>query len=136
MRRSIGWNRDLVVPRAGLLIACILMIQLAGCNQTLSVKLAWDNPNPESYVAGYNVYRSEQSEVFTTAPINGTTLVTKTSFIDSTVQPSRTYYYVVTTVSIDGRESAYSNQVQTTIGPVTATKRALLLVVKREAVRR
>src|SRR5262249_9997940 len=109
------------MPGAGLLVAYVLMIQLAGCNQTLSVKLAWDSPNPESFVAGYNVYRSEQSGVFTSAPINGTTLVTRTSFIDSTVQPSRTYYYVVTCVSIDGRESAYSNQVQTTIRPETTT---------------
>jgi hypothetical protein len=64
------------------------MIQLAGCNHAPSVKLAWD-PNPESYVAGYNVYRSEQSGVFTSPPINGATLVMITSFTDSTVQPNR-----------------------------------------------
>ena len=133
--RSRSWNRALVVPGAGLILAYLLLIQLAGCTHAPSVKLAWD-PNPESFLAGYNVYRSEQSGVFTSPPINGKTLVTRTSFTDSTVQPSRTYYYVVTAVSTDGQESAYSNQVQTTIGPVTATKRAQLLVVKRSAGRR
>jgi fibronectin type 3 domain-containing protein len=111
------------------------MIQLSGCNHAPSVKLAWD-PNPESYVAGYNVYRSEQSAVFKSPPINGATLVMRTSFTDSTVQPNRIYYYVVTAVSTDGRESAYSNQVQIITGPGTATKRAPLIVVKRSAGRR
>ena len=135
MTRSLGWNRAPVVRGAGLLVAYVLMIQLAGCNHAPSVKLAWD-PNPESYGAGYNVYRSEQSGVFTSPPINGATLVTRTSFSDSTVQPSRTYYYVVTAVSTDGRESAYSNQVQANMGPVTPTERAQLLVVKCSAGRR
>ena len=113
----------------------VLMIQLAGCSHAPSVKLAWD-PNPESYVAGYNVYRSEQSVGFTRPPINGATLVTRTSFTDFSVQPNRTYYYAVTAVSTDGRESDYSNQVQAIIGPVTATKRAQMLVVERSAGRR
>ena len=135
MTRSLICNRALVVPEAGLLVVHILMIQLAGCTSAPSVKLAWD-PNPESYVAGYNVYRSEQSGGFIRPPINGATLVRRTSFTDFTVQPNRTYYYVVTAVGTDGRESDYSNQVQAIIGPVTATKSAQLLVVKRSAGRR
>ena len=74
--RSLGWNRAFIEPGAGLLLY-ILLIQLAGCSHTPSARLAWD-PNQESYLAGYNVYRSEQSGVFTSLPINGTALVTRT----------------------------------------------------------
>ena len=65
---------------------------------TLSAKLAW-NPNTESYLAGYNVYPSNQSGVFTSAPLDGSTLLTVPSFIDSTVQNGNTYYYPVRAVS-------------------------------------
>src|SRR5207253_78778 len=114
-----GWNRAFIEPGAGLLLY-ILLIQLAGCSHAPAARLAWD-PNQESYLVGYNVYRSEQSGVFTSPPINGTALVTRTSFTDSTVQPGRTYYYVVTAVSTDGVESGYSNQVQAIIDPVRIT---------------
>ena len=75
------------------------------------VMMAWD-PNTESYLAGYNVYRSSQSGVFTSPPLNGSTLLTVTSFTDSTVQSGQTYYYAVRAVSTSGMESTNSNILQ------------------------
>jgi len=69
-------------------------------------------PN-SSNVAGYNVYRSSVSN----GPYSKLTspLDTSTTYIDSTVLASQTYYYVATSVDSAGNESAYSNQVSTTI---------------------
>jgi hypothetical protein len=56
----------------------------------------------------YNVYRS------TTSGGNYVkigSLVTNTTFLDSTVQNGTAYYYVVTALNILGQESAYSSQV-------------------------
>jgi K319-like protein len=93
-------------------IACILTIQFAGAAVASSVTLAW-NPNSELYLAGYNVYRSNQPGSFPSTPLNGT-LLTMTSFTDSTAA-NGTYYYVVRAVSVGGQESASSNQVQVTL---------------------
>jgi hypothetical protein len=98
------------------LLTFILMLQ-APVTGYASVNLAWD---PSSWVVdGYNVYRSNQSGVYTSAPLNGTTLLTATSFTDSTAQ-SGTYYYIVRAVA-SGIESAPSNEIQVNIistGPV------------------
>jgi fibronectin type 3 domain-containing protein len=42
-------------------------------------------------------------------------LVTTTSYIDTTVQPGQTYYYVVTSVGSGGVESAFSTEVSATV---------------------
>src|SRR5262249_5100968 len=84
-----------------------------------SIKLAWD-ASSDSNVIGYNVYRSQQSGVFSTTPLNGTSVLTTAAFNDSSVQSGSTYYYVVTAVSTTGVESGYSNQVQATV-PVIVT---------------
>jgi VCBS repeat protein len=95
----------------GVLITYIIIQFAAGAGAS-SVTLAWD-PNSESQVAGYNVYRSNQSGSFPSTPLNGT-LVRTTSFTDSTALDG-TYYYVARAVSTDGKESASSNQVQVTV---------------------
>ncbi len=107
----------MVVCGTSLILAWVLLIRLAGSADAESLTLAWD-PNSERNLAGYNIYRSEQSGVFTSFPLNGASLVTTTSFTDSSVQNSRTYYYVVTAVSTSGLESSYSAQVQAGIEPV------------------
>src|SRR5215831_2130641 len=81
-----------------------------------SVTLAWDS-NSESYLAGYNVYRSNQSGSFPSSPLNGPLLHTA-SFTDSSLT-SGTYYYTVRAVSVSGQESASSNQVQVTVSPAS-----------------
>src|SRR5215471_1800822 len=95
-----------------LLIAYILMIQFAGAAVASSVSLAWD-PNSESSLAGYNIYRSNQSGSYPSTPLNRTPLQT-TSFTDSPPTIG-TYYYTVRAVSVSGQESASSNQVQVTL---------------------
>lgn len=90
-----------------------------GCSATIStipvshsVTLNWaasTSPN----IAGYNVYRSTTSGG-PYAQLNSS-LVTTTSFIDSSVATGETYYYVTTTVDTSNDQSAYSNQAQATI---------------------
>ena len=76
-----------------------------------TVGLSW-SPST-SHVVGYNVYRGTLSggpyTRLTSSPQPGTT------FIDSTVQSGRTYYYVTTGVNTSLVESGYSNQAKATI---------------------
>ena len=69
-------------------------------------------PNSSS-VAGYNVYRASVSG----GPYTklNSPLVTSTTYPDSTVLASQTYYYVATSVDSSGNETAYSNEVSATI---------------------
>jgi fibronectin type 3 domain-containing protein len=60
---------------------------------------------------GYNVYRRGTSG---TTKLNAVP-VTGTSYVDSSVQPGQTYYYVTKAVSATGAESGPSNQVQITV---------------------
>lgn len=80
--------------------------------QAQSVTLAWD-PNPESNILGYRIYRSTTSGS-SYSRLNSS-LATSTSFTDNTVGAGKTYFYVVTAVNSLGLESGYSNQVSTTI---------------------
>jgi fibronectin type 3 domain-containing protein len=74
------------------------------------VALQW---NPSTAATGYNVYRSVTSG-------NGYTRVNTaldgtTTFADSTVESSTTYFYVTTAVDSSGQESGYSSQVSVAI---------------------
>jgi hypothetical protein len=57
-----------------------------------------------SNLAGYNVYRSTTSGG-TYAKLNSS-IITGTTFTDSTCQPGQTYYYEATSVDTSGNESA------------------------------
>ena len=76
-----------------------------------SVELAWTAST--SAVAGYDVFRSVVSGG-PYAKLDSST-VTADSFTDSTVQAGQTYYYVVTSVSSSGVESADSLQAAATV---------------------
>lgn len=76
-----------------------------------NVSLTWDPST--STVNGYNVYRGGTSGGPYTK-IN-TALDATVSYVDSTVQSGKTYYYVTTAVDAAGKESGYSNQVQAVI---------------------
>jgi hypothetical protein len=67
-----------------------------------------------SKVSGYNVYRSTTSGTAGFTKISSS-LVTTTSFEDSTVQNGKTYFYVTTSVDSSGTESSDSNAVSVTI---------------------
>ena len=75
------------------------------------VKLDWIAST--SPVIGYNVYRGTESG----GPymLLSSSLVTTTQYEDSSVQSGQTYYHVVTAVDSSDVESAYSNQVSSTI---------------------
>lgn len=82
-----------------------------------AVDLAWTAPTSTKVtVSGYNVYRSQASAgPFT--KLNGSTPVAGTSFSDTSVQGSATYFYEVKSVSSNGTESSPDGPVSTTTGP-------------------
>jgi hypothetical protein len=80
-----------------------------------SATLSW-GASTSSSVTGYNVYRATSSggESGTTA-INGSALISGSSYTDSSVTAGATYYYVVTSVNSSGVQSAFSNEISGTI---------------------
>ncbi len=77
-----------------------------------SVSLSW-TASTSTNISGYNVYRSSASGGPYTK-VNGS-LITGTSYTDTTVQAGQTYYYVATAVNSSSVESSYSNQAQATV---------------------
>jgi len=76
-----------------------------------SVTLTWTAST--STVSGYNVYRSTVSGGPYTK-VNSS-LISSTTFVDSTVQASTTYFYVVTSVDASNLESAFSTEVSVSV---------------------
>jgi fibronectin type 3 domain-containing protein len=76
-----------------------------------SVALTWTSS--PSVVAGYDIYRSEVSG----GPYSklDSAVVAADTFTDTTVQAGLTYYYVVTSVTPAGVQSADSTQTSATI---------------------
>jgi len=77
-----------------------------------AVTLNW-NASASSGVAGYNVYRGSVSGG-PYARMNSSA-ITITSFNDNAVQPGQTYFYVVTSISLNDVESSFSNEVMAPI---------------------
>jgi len=79
---------------------------------TRVVNLQW-LPSSSAGVLGYYVYRSTVSggpyTKVVVSPIPGT------SYSDNNVISGTAYYYVVTAVSLDGKESGYSSQVEVSV---------------------
>jgi hypothetical protein len=77
--------------------------------QQHKVTLSWKAS--ASAIVGYNVYRRGTSGVvkLNLEPVPGTT------YVDSTVQPGQTYFYVTKAVSARGTESTPSNEVRVDI---------------------
>lgn len=74
---------------------------------TKTVYLAW-NHSPD-LISGYNIYRSTISHGPYTK-VNSA-IITQNSYVDKFIHPDIVYYYVVTTVDGQGRESNYSEEV-------------------------
>src|SRR5271167_2179344 len=74
-----------------------------------SVNLSWKAST--SAVVGYNVYRRGTSGLvkLNSVPVAGT------SYVDSTVQPGQTYYYMTKAVNAKGTESTASNEIRADI---------------------
>ena len=77
-----------------------------------AVTLNW-NASASSGVAGYNVYRGTVSGG-PYARMNSSA-VTITSYNDDAVQSGQTYFYVVTSISLNDVESSFSNEVMAPI---------------------
>lgn len=77
-----------------------------------SAALAWTESKSTTLV-GYNVYRG----TLPGGPYKkvNRSLVSDTTFTDTTVQSGQTYYYVSTTVDVTGDESSYSNQMKAVV---------------------
>ena len=84
----------------------------SGSTAPHSVTLSW-TASTSSGIIGYNVYQAVASN----GPFTKLTpsLVTGTTFTDTTVLAGQTYYYVATAVNSSQVESAYSTQVQATV---------------------
>lgn len=79
-----------------------------------SVILHWD-PNSETNLAGYNVYRSGSSS----GPfvVKNTSVLTSLGFCDLNVSDGQTYYYQVTALTTASQESLPSTNVSTVPNP-------------------
>ena len=88
------------------------------------VGLTW-GASPDTDVAGYNVYRSTATPVALTSPLNGDTLVTTTTFTDTTGVNGTVYHYAVTAVDESNNESNPSAEV--TASPTNPIEQATSL---------
>jgi hypothetical protein len=73
-----------------------------------SIDLTW-SPSSSDGIVGYNVYRSSVSG----GPYNPITSnpIASSVYIDHTVGPAQTFYYVVTALATGGQESGFSDEV-------------------------
>jgi hypothetical protein len=76
-----------------------------------TVKLAWD-PSPTANIVTYRVYRSTDPKSFPITPLAQVPAVTL-RYTDVSAARGVTYYYRITAVGKDGRESAPTNVAQT-----------------------
>lgn len=109
-------------------MALVLGMLLGSPAVAQSVRLAWD-PVPESWIAGYHVYRSPQ-EGGPWQRVN-LDLIPETWYLDDTVESGETWYYAVTAVNTSGAESVLSTPVQVVVG---GSRLAVSLGAERSAV--
>jgi fibronectin type 3 domain-containing protein len=81
-----------------------------------SIKLSWD-PNKESDLAGYNLYRDTDPQGNFSNRINQE-LINNTSYTDQDVTQGETYWYKITAVDTAGNESNKSSAVSATAGAI------------------
>lgn len=98
-----------VRPAANLLLFMLLFLFAAISAAAADIRLAWD-ANTEPDLAGYYVYYGQHSRAYS----NSTKLGTQTTYTVTGLPPG-TYYFAVTAFNTAGQESAYSNEVSTTI---------------------
>ncbi|MEA2622083.1 MAG: hypothetical protein QOH61_993, partial [Chloroflexota bacterium] len=80
------------------------------------VSLAW-SANSEPDLAGYNVFRSTSLPVSTSGtPLNGATLLTVRSYLDTSLTNGTEYFYAVTAVDAGAHSSAAGSPVSATPG--------------------
>jgi len=88
-------------------------VSIAAAQNRLSIFFA---ANPESDIAGYNIYRSTDPNLAKESWTKLTqTLLTRTTFHDERVEPGKKYYYYVTAVDNAGNTSFPSAVVEETV---------------------
>ncbi len=97
-----------------LILVTIIMFLPHYALADMNVTLQWD-ANTESDLAGYRIYASTQSGVYTTAIAD---IPTGTETVTVEV-PEGVTYFVATAYDTAGNESEYSNEVSTTGTSVT-----------------
>ncbi|MCX6354649.1 MAG: cohesin domain-containing protein [Candidatus Aureabacteria bacterium] len=86
---------------------------VAGAN---SISLTW-NPNIESFLSGYNLYRDTAAGGTFSKKVNSG-LINGVFYTDTTVQSGQTYYYRLTAVDQSGSESPKSPPAWATAGKI------------------
>ena len=99
-----GWYfDDFVIMEKQLLLAPVNLLAESGWED--EIPLHWSPPEPgmtpgEGFI-GYNVYRSEEPDIFPPEPINPAP-TTDSFYTDYSVIPEREYFYYVTAVYVTG----------------------------------
>ncbi|MFH1526738.1 MAG: T9SS type A sorting domain-containing protein, partial [Bacteroidota bacterium] len=83
---------------------------LAATGGNLQVALHW-NPNTESDLHKYNIYRGTTSPAVTLIDSVIVSSSADTNYIDNNITPDTTYYYRITAVDSSGNESQFSTEV-------------------------
>jgi hypothetical protein len=100
---AVVTQKDIFPPAAPLGLVVVLVPAQGATPPRL--ELSWAI-SPETDIAGYNVYRSEQADVQGTR--QNADLLIAPAFRDMNVQPGRRYFYSVTAVDRSGNESPAS----------------------------
>jgi fibronectin type 3 domain-containing protein len=102
------------------LFAAVVVALVASAAQALAadVSLAWD-PNTESDLAGYRIYRGMSSGNYDKVVDVGNV----TTWTDTTLEVGQTYYFAATAYDTEGLESTFSNEVSYTAPGPKPTKR-------------
>lgn len=81
---------------------------LTATSGNTSVALAWTAPtsNGGSSITGYNVFEGMSTGTESTTPVNGTTLISGTSFVATGLTNGTTYYFTVKAVNAVGSSTA------------------------------
>src|SRR5258708_5342238 len=109
--KELGFSMRTNSSRLALVVCTLLFLGLTCCQKAPphSVTLTWDPPRavPGISVVGYNVYRSTTSGQ---QYVKLASRVLGSPYEDRLVGSGRTYYYVVTAVDQNGRESRFSGE--------------------------
>jgi len=104
-----------------LIISAIILLFSVSVSHAQSVAtgkatLSWDS-NTEADLAGYRVYQSQVSGVYTSPPVADipAPVIGTPSFQISSLSEDQTYFWVVTAYDNSGNESGFSNEVTKTI---------------------